>query len=318
VSELQGDPALLLKCVGKKLSDLRSTDAGTSYRLTVDALECAAKELECSDFGLRLAARQGGTRVYGPMGDVMRNSKTFGDALNYVVKHAYVHSLAARIRLERRSDQSIFVGHDILLDRLPNRRQAMEQMLLLGHLGALELTGGRARARVVYLRHRPLSSFSTYRRYFGCEVRFEQLSDGLVFSKGDLQSPIIDASTKAFEAATSFIDASFPAVAPPLRAQARAVIGQLLGTPNCHHKRVAAELGLHPRTLDRRLQKEGTAFLEIKENARREAAQYYLQQTDLPLSQIAERLGYAEHSVFTRSCLRWFSSTPSQMRLQLS
>jgi AraC-like DNA-binding protein len=54
--------------------------------------------------------------------------------------------------------------------------------------------------------------------------------------------------------------------------------------------------------------------LEIKEEARRDAAQYYLQQTDLPLSQIAERLGYAEHSVFTRSCVRWFSKTPSQMR----
>jgi AraC-like DNA-binding protein len=315
VTDLGGDPILLLSHFGKTLADLLNTEGGVSYRLMVDLLEHAATERGCADFGLRLAARQGGTNVYGPMGTVMKNSNTFGEALAYVGKHAYAHSLVARIRLERRNtDQSIFVGHDILLEHLPSRRQAIEQILLLGHLGAKEMTGGQARVRKVYFRHQPLSPLSTYRRHFGCEVRFNQPKDGVVFSHRDLQSPIIEANPKAFEAATSLIDTSFTRVAPPLHVQVRGLIGQFLGTQHCHIKHIAAELGLHPRTLHRRLQAEGKSFQHVKDEVRRDVALDYLRHTDLDLTQIAERLGYAEHSVFTRRCVHWFSIAPSHMR----
>jgi AraC-like DNA-binding protein len=94
----------------------------------------------------------------------------------------------------------------------------------------------------------------------------------------------------------------------------RGVIGQFLGTRHCRNERIAAELGLHPKTLHRRLQAEGTSFQEIKDEVRRDSALFYLRNTKLDLTQIAEKLGYAEHSVFTRSCVRWFSKAPSQMR----
>ena len=57
---------------------------GTSsldYRSWVNLLEHAAVALHCSDFGLRLAQRQGGGKVFGAMGPVMKNSKTYGEGL---------------------------------------------------------------------------------------------------------------------------------------------------------------------------------------------------------------------------------------------
>ena len=77
---------------------------------------------------------------------------------------------------------------------------------------------------------------------------------------------------------------------------------------------VAAELHLHPRTLHRRLRAEGKSCHQIKDEVRRDLALRYLQRTDLDLMDIAERLGYSEHSVLTRSCLRWFSAPPSKVR----
>jgi AraC-like DNA-binding protein len=41
---------------------------------------------------------------------------------------------------------------------------------------------------------------------------------------------------------------------------------------------------------------------------------YYLQQTDLDLMEISERLGFAEQSVMTRLCQRWFAMPPSRLR----
>jgi AraC-like DNA-binding protein len=317
VVDLGGDPGVLLRRCGSDLAAVTEATSSVSYRLLVELLEHAATELACSDLGLRLAALQGGGRVFGPMGVVMKNSTTLGDALDYVEKHAHAHSLAARIRLERSvTEQNTFVAHDILVGGLPNKRQAIEQLMLLGHLNAMEITGGRARVRKVHFRHHPLSSRSTYRRYFDCEVCFDQKDDGVLFSEQDLRCPIVDPNAQAYEAATSLIAARFTRVTPPVHALVRAVILQFLGTEQCNTREVARELRLHPRTLHRRLRAEGKAFHEIKDEVRRDAALYYIKQTELDLTQIAGRLGYAEHSVLTRSCVRWFSAAPSQVRLQ--
>jgi len=318
VDELGGDPKLLMQQVGihpeKKLSEGKS---GATYRQMVHLIELAAAELRCPDFGMRLATLQSGSGMFGPLGLVMKNSRTFGDALDYVSKHSYAHSLAARIWLERsRSRNTVFVGHDILLDRMPNKSQAMEQLLLVGHLSAMEITGGHARVRKVHFRHQPVSSLRTYRRYWGCEVRFGQNEDGVVFSEQDLACAIIDSDSQVYQAATSFIDAKFTQHRPPLHAQARGVIMQLLGTENCTNDRIAAALNLHPRTMHRRLTAEGTSFQQIKDEVRRDVMLYFLQQTDLDFALISERLGFAEQSVMTRSCNRWFFASPTKLRSQ--
>jgi AraC-like DNA-binding protein len=119
-----------------------------------------------------------------------------------------------------------------------------------------------------------------------------------------------------YRAATSFIDAEFDRHTPPLQAQARGVIKRFLGTPYCTNSRIASELNLHPRTLHRRLKAEGTSFQQVKDEVRRDAMIYYLQETDLDLICISERLGFAEQSVMTRTCNRWFSAPPTKLRAQ--
>jgi AraC-like DNA-binding protein len=312
VIELGGDPEPLLRHVGIHAGDVSQV----GYRTFVNLLEHAASELKCADFGLRLAARQGGGGVFGAMGVVMQNSMTLGAALDYVTKHTHAHSLAARVRLERDPfAQTIFVGHDILLDGLPNRSQAIEQLLLLGHLNVVESTGGRARVRKVFFRHRPLSPLVTYQRSFGCDVHFDQQEDGLEFAGRDLDCPILNADRGAYEGAKAFIEATFLQVSPPMHALVRGVILQFMGAEHCSNERVAAELDMHPRTLRRRLSAEKRTFQQVKDEVRGDLARYWLEHTDMDLAQIAQRLGYAEQSVFTRACVRWFAKTPNSVRV---
>ena len=313
VQELGGDPTLFMQQVG--------IDPGQrsepTYRQVVHLIELAAIMLGCCDFGMRLAQRQGGGGMFGPLGMVMRNSRTFGEAIAYVASHNYAHSLAARIWHERpETGQGLFAAHDILLEGLPHKSQAMEHVMLAGHLAAVDITGGQARVRRVHFRHQPLSPMKTYRRYFGCEVRFGQEQDGVWFSERDLAAPIIDPDTRIFQAATSYIEANFSQRRPPLHAQARGLIMQFLGTDKCRNERIAAALNLHPRTMHRRLRDEGTSFQQVKDEVRRDFMLYFLQQTDLDISSISERLGFAEQSVLTRSCNRWFSAPPTGLRSQ--
>jgi AraC-like DNA-binding protein len=314
VEALGGEPMRLMSKAGVEAPANPAPLANVTYRQVLDLLEIAAAELRCPDFGMRLATLQSG-RVFGPLGAVMMNSRTFGEALDYVSRHSAAHSLAARIWLRRWPEQaSVFMGHDILLDHAPLKSQAMEQILLVGHLSAIEITNGGARARKVYFRHQPVSSLKTYRGYFGCEVLFGQQVDGVVYSERDLAAPISTRDAGIYEAATSFVDAQFSRHHPPLHALARGVIMQFLGTKLCRSERVAAELGLHRHTMARRLRAEGNSFQKIKDEVRRDLMLYYLQQTDLDFGRISERLGFAEQSVMTRSCNQWFSASPTRLR----
>jgi AraC-like DNA-binding protein len=102
-----------------------------------------------------------------------------------------------------------------------------------------------------------------------------------------------------------------------LSARVRVLITQHLVEGKCTCKHVASALGLHPRTLQRRLRQESESFEAIKDSVRRDVALRYLQQPDISLVQVTEMLGYSETSVLSRSCLRWFSASPRRLRNDL-
>jgi AraC-like DNA-binding protein len=41
---------------------------------------------------------------------------------------------------------------------------------------------------------------------------------------------------------------------------------------------------------------------------------YYLERTDLDLMEISGRIGFAEQSIMSRACQRWFRISPSELR----
>ncbi|RDH79048.1 helix-turn-helix domain-containing protein [Mycolicibacterium moriokaense] len=76
----------------------------------------------------------------------------------------------------------------------------------------------------------------------------------------------------------------------------------------------ADQLGLHPRTLQRRLAAEGSSFVVLVDKVRRETAEQCLRDTDISLEHLTRLLGYAEQSVLTRACQRWFNASPTSYR----
>lgn len=317
VRDLGGNPDDFMAAVGIDAEAI--VKGGVEYQALVSLLALAAERLGVSDFGFQLAERQRGSKVIGPIGVVMRNSETLGQALGYCAKHIHAYSLATRVRFRPdRSRHILLVGLELLLDAAADSRQVVEHALLLAHHNIVDITGGGARARQVHLRHQPISPITTYRQYFGCEIEFDKERDGIVLSEDDLLCKVSGADEELFEMATSFIDHRFPPAVPPIHARVRALILQYLGSHDCRHERIANDMCMHPRTLQRRLRCEGVSFESIKDDVRREVALRYLCQSTAPLTLIAEKLGYAETSVLARSCVRWFEASPLQLRRQAS
>lgn len=77
----------------------------------------------------------------------------------------------------------------------------------------------------------------------------------------------------------------------------------------------AAELGLSQRSFFRCLASEGLRWRALLDEARLERAQQLLRETDLPVEQIAERLGYADASNFSRCLRRWCGRSAREIRI---
>jgi AraC-like DNA-binding protein len=315
VRDLGGDLPKLLAVAGIAEDGFSEGSENLTYRHAIVLLEAAAEALQCPDFGMRLAARQRGGSVFGPLGIVMRNSRSFGDALRFACDHSNAHSRAARVWLRPvGEDGEVFAGHELLLGNIASRAQAIEQILLIGHLEVMDMTGGYARARKVHFRHEPLAPSQLYRRYFGCDVRFGEPADGMTFWHHDLACPIVRQSSAVHDDMVAYIERNFPRERLALHAEVRGLIMRRLGLGSASSGEVARALNLHARTLRRRLGREGSSFQAVKDEVRRDLMLYYLHRTALDFRSISEKLGFAEQSVFSRRCRRWFGKSPRELR----
>ena len=77
---------------------------------------------------------------------------------------------------------------------------------------------------------------------------------------------------------------------------------------------IAAQLGLSPRSLRRRLAQHGRKLQEVKNDARLARATFLLQHTHLPLTAIAHDLGFSELSAFSRAFKSWTQTSPQIYR----
>jgi AraC-like DNA-binding protein len=74
---------------------------------------------------------------------------------------------------------------------------------------------------------------------------------------------------------------------------------------------VAAELGVHPRTLRRQLADDGTSYRALLNEARSTLAVDLLCNVGLTVEQVSRRLGYTDTSTFCHAFKRWHGTSPT-------
>jgi AraC-like DNA-binding protein len=77
---------------------------------------------------------------------------------------------------------------------------------------------------------------------------------------------------------------------------------------------IADALHLSSRTLQRRLQDEGSSFQKILEEARHRLARHYLNNSVLELNEAAYLLGYEDSNSFVRAFRTWEGVPPARWR----
>nr|WP_229724242.1 AraC family transcriptional regulator [Cribrihabitans marinus] len=98
-----------------------------------------------------------------------------------------------------------------------------------------------------------------------------------------------------------------------LAASIRPVIAAMLHGGEPTIERIARAFGGSVRSLQRRLSDEGTSYSEQLDLVRRELALAHLNEGDVSLTDLSERLGYSAQSALTRAVRRLTGLTPSQL-----
>ena len=174
------------------------------------------------------------------------------------------------------------------------------------------LLGAQYTPLSVHLPHVPLTATADYLTYFGCRPSFTQPTAGFTFRTADLARPL-NQDALAHEAIVQYLT-GITTHQPGMSQSVRRMVRQLMPTGTASLELIAAQFDLHPRALHRRLCAEKTTFGELIDSVRRETAEHYLRDTDISLTHLTRELGYAEQSVLSRSCRRWFGCGPSSYR----
>ena len=313
VTAYGGDPAAVLDLANLEPDDIGQRDRFISLRKAIAAVEGAATLLNVADFGRQLAIRQN-IDILGPVGVAARTAATVADAFTILDTYmsAYSPGISARIGSPPDRDLGRF-EFDFLLNPRPPQAQAIE--LALGvTLRVLHLfLGTTYRPVAVHLPHPPLGTKTDYRRYFSCPPQFNEPTAAFTIRAADLQQPLSH-DPLAHQLALNYLATTLSNPARGLADTLRSVIRQLMPTGHLTAELAAGQFGLHPKTMRRRLAADGTTFAQLVDQTRRDTAGRLLLETDLSLHQICHQLGYSEQSVLTRSCKRWFGTTPTAYR----
>ena len=94
----------------------------------------------------------------------------------------------------------------------------------------------------------------------------------------------------------------------------KGAIIEMLPSGGVSDEKVAQNLNMSTRSLQRKLQDAHTTFGALLDDVRQELAEHYIHDSTVSLTEIAFVLGYSEYSSFWRAYKRWTQTSPSAIR----
>src|SRR5215467_550712 len=307
------DVDTLAKRAGLTLAQVKNPDIRISVKSQIRLLNLIANQLQDEFLGFRLA-QDFDLRSMGLLYYVPASSRTLGDALQRLARYSAIHNEGVHITCRRGVDLGMsfeYVGVSRSLDR------HQIEFFFTGLVRLCrQLTGRHLLPSRIRLVHRRAELPSELRAMFGCEIEFGSDVDEVTYPGPAGQLPVASSDPYLNSLLTKYCDEALSrrrAKSSVWQLRAENAIAPLLPHGQARIAEVSQRLGVSPRTLGRRLASEGVTFSTVLDNLRFDLAKRYLQEGDLPISEVAWLLGYRETSAFNHAFKRWTGKSPTQV-----
>lgn len=308
------DPQPLFKHCGMPLPVFANPDNRLPFISTSRLFEYCAETTGVDHLGLLLGQMSTASHL-GLAGFILRTAPTARDALHALVEYLDLHDQGGIASLTLGPDHSE-LSYGLLLARTCAVEQIYDLSAVMIYKILNSVCGHHWKPDNIYLARRQPADLSPYQQFFNAQIYFNAPESAVTF-----HSRWLDAVPETHD---QLLHEHLMEEARMLHeSNKRELTDQL---PACLHRgllsgqfsshEVAAALGIHERTLHRRLKAAETSFRDELDRARKTLSEELLANTNLPVCDIATTLGYSDSSGFIRAFQRWSHVSPTTWRKQ--
>jgi AraC-like DNA-binding protein len=308
------DLAPLLEQAGLTAEQVEDPSTRIGVRNQIRLLDLVATSLPDEFLGIHLALEVE-PRELGLLYYVQASSETLGQALERLARYSSIQNEGVHIRYRGHQDVSIAFEY-VNVGRSEDFHQIEFFAALLVRL-CRQFCNRRVSPSCIKLTHRRAAVPTEVKAFFGCDVMFGNDVDQVVYEEPVAGLVLTNADPYLNLLLLKYCDEALSARSRSVKSWRTTVENAIVpllphGEPGI--AAISQGLGVSPRTLARRLAAEGSSFRDVLEGLRSDLAKRYLREPDLPISEIAWLLGYAQPSAFHHACKRWWDRSPKQMR----
>lgn len=283
-------------------------DLGKAARL----LALAVERTGCPHFGL-LCGQSIRIEHLGIVGRMAKNAGDVGSGLRGLVLNLHLNGHAFVPVMTVMSGLAEFVLR-LAIDVEDNTDPAVDLGMAIACTAVRTLCGPDWAPTEVLLAHRTPANREPYEKFFGASVQFGREHNAIAFPASWLRRRVHGANPttrKLFERELAVVAQRHRL---PVDTTTRRALVSCLALGDVSVEAVAASVGLHPRTLNRRLANAGTSMFKLLKEERYRIARDLLANTPLPISEVAATLLYSGIGNFTRAFQAWSQESPSDWR----
>ena len=249
------------------------------------------------------------------VGYSMMSAPTVLGALERIARFISIVNDAAIIAVKE-APEGFRVTLQIFADQqqpVPRQRFAFDFMAFLSFCRWVTIRDLRPVA--LELTFAPSADLAAYGDAFKCPLRFNAPVNALLLSASDVMLPLPTAHQMLAEIHERIAAKHIQQLqTSPTRLRVHAILIRCLSDGEPTRAKVANAMAMGERTLQRRLDAEGTSFHQVLDETRRELAEHYMNRNDLSLAEAAYLLGFGDQSSLFRASKRWFGTSPRRRR----
>ena len=310
------DRQACLKGTGILLSDLENADVRMTLQQELAFYRNTLSLTGDPTIGLKLGEPFLPQR-YGLFGYALMSAATFRHALSLTQKFGRLTFSFFSFRFGVSGKQAWFS----MADPPPLEEDLLslylDRDMSAARVDFAEIIGQAFPLEGVWLTHDGHGRQQTYRDHFGCEVGFSAACGKLDFNSELLDQPLPQRdpeSARHLQQQCQLLVAKLTSQGHFIDDVRMLVLSRPGFFPDIDY--VAEKMGTSTRTLRRRLKEEGSSYRDLLDEVRYGLAREYLENTRLPMEEIATLLGYTESGNFSHAFRRWSGQSPRGWRLQ--
>lgn len=310
------EPGLILGELGFKPSQFEDPDHELPFIHTSRLFARCVEATGCHHFGLSIGMRAEPSSL-GIAGFMLSTAHDVNAALQALIRHLDLHDQGGTVSVV--TDGSLTsLGYALHLPGVSATDQIYDQSMAIACKVMRGLCGEDWNPTEVRLSRPHPQDTVIYKQFFKAPIRFNATESAIVFPSRCLQHQLSSEDPLLFD----FLERKAAELHQDQN-QEKNLINELhrfvrntLITQGCTASEAAQHLGIHERTLNRRLQAQATTFRDEVNGVRYAMAQSFLANTEATNVEIALSLGYSDVTTFSHAFKRWSGMPPAKWRNQ--